>query len=309
MEPERVVNSISFSQDFSSFTLATSQGFQLYKVNPLKMLIQSCFDHPLKLCETLGNTFFSLVGLNTVDDPNFNPRTVTFWDNHSRQQIGRQTFQSEVNGVKMRKDKVVVAADNSIFVYSLMDLNFLRTLITGPNPNGLIAISFDTPEVLACPHTDPGSFYILKGDNEKVCKAHKRELSEMALNKAGTILATTSTKGTLIRLFSTNDLTKLFEFRRGTSSAAITSLAFHPTEQLFACSSVRGTVHIYSLIEGHNQSSMFSFARSILPSYFSSEWSNLTFTVPEGPNKVAFTKDGIVIVLKADGSANFRNLN
>jgi WD40 repeat protein len=305
MQTNLVVFSVAFNQDLSAFTVATSRGFKLYKTHPVKLLGGCDLDQPIKICEIVYKTnIYALVGSNNLD-PAFNTRTVTYWDNYRRTDIRRQVYQSEVTGVKMRNDRVVVAAENSIFVYSLMDLRHLRTLTAGPNPLGLLAYSHDTPYVLACPHPDPGTIYILKGESDLEVKTHKRELSAIALNKPGTMVATTSSKGTIIRIFSTSDLTQLFEFRRGVSSTAITSLVFHQTESFLACSSLKGTVHIYRLVEGGNKSSMVSFARAILPSYFSSEWSILNFRAPEGHNKVALTKEGNVVVVRLDGSVHF----
>jgi WD40 repeat protein len=307
MESDLSINSITFNQDLTAFSVATSRGFEFYKSSPIKLLGRCDLDCALKVCEMYYTTnVFALVGKSSTTTP-FNSRTVTFWDNYRQAEVGRQVYQSNVTGVKMRKDRAVVAAENSIFVYSLMELVLLKTLVTGPNIEGLVSYSFDSPDVLVCPHPEPGSVYVIKGGSEVVLRAHKSELSAIALNKAGTVLATTSSKGTLIRLFKTDDLSRLFEFRRGVSSAAITSLVFHPTELFIACSSLKGTVHIYSLIEGKNTSSVVSFARAFLPSYFSSEWSSLNFRVPEGPNKVAFTKDGLVTVVKTDGTAYVGN--
>ena len=48
----------------------------------------------------------------------------------------------------------------------------------------------------------------------------------MTLNFQGTLLATASDKGTLIRLFSTEDGTPMQEVRRGSDKAEIYSIAF-----------------------------------------------------------------------------------
>jgi len=54
-------------------------------------------------------------------------------------------------------------------------------------------------------------------------------------------------KGTLIRIFKTETGEQLQEVRRGTERAEIYSIAFNSNSSLLACSSDRGTVHIFSL--------------------------------------------------------------
>ena len=69
----------------------------------------------------------------------------------------------------------------------------------------------------------------------------------MALNFTGSLLATASDKGTLIRLFSTEDGTPLQEVRRGSDKAEIYSLSFDKNSNWIACSSDKGTVHIFGV--------------------------------------------------------------
>jgi WD40 repeat protein len=67
----------------------------------------------------------------------------------------------------------------------------------------------------------------------------------MALNFTGTLLATASDKGTLIRIFSTEDGSPLQEVRRGSDKAEIYSIAFDKHSTWIACSSDKGTIHIF----------------------------------------------------------------
>jgi WD40 repeat protein len=60
-------------------------------------------------------------------------------------------------------------------------------------------------------------------------------------------LATASDKGTLIRIYSTETGAFLAELRRGTEKAEIYSISFNPSSKFLACSSDRGTIHIFSL--------------------------------------------------------------
>ena len=69
----------------------------------------------------------------------------------------------------------------------------------------------------------------------------------MALNFAGTLLATASDKGTLIRIFSTEDGAPLQEVRRGSDKAEIYSITFDRHSNWIACSSDKGTIHIFGV--------------------------------------------------------------
>ena len=61
------------------------------------------------------------------------------------------------------------------------------------------------------------------------------------------MLATASDKGTVVRVFSIPEAKKLWQFRRGTSTAKIYSINFNPMSTLLAVSSDSSTVHIYRL--------------------------------------------------------------
>ena len=78
-------------------------------------------------------------------------------------------------------------------------------------------------------------------------EAHSSSLSQIALNFSGSILATASDKGTLIRLFNTEDGTPIQELRRGTDKAEIYSISFDKNSTWIACSSDKGTIHIFAV--------------------------------------------------------------
>lgn len=61
------------------------------------------------------------------------------------------------------------------------------------------------------------------------------------------MLGTASGKGTVIRIYNTQTLDLVKEFRRGHDYASIESIAFDNKDKWLACSSDSGTVHIFSL--------------------------------------------------------------
>lgn len=78
--------------------------------------------------------------------------------------------------------------------------------------------------------------------------AHDSPLAAMAFSLNGSEIATASEKGTVIRVFSVNDGTKLYEFRRGVKRCvSISSLTFSTCKQYLCCSSNTETVHIFKL--------------------------------------------------------------
>lgn len=87
----------------------------------------------------------------------------------------------------------------------------------------------------------------LKCEAVNVVEAHKSPLSSLALNSEGTLLATASDKGTIIRVFSVPDAQKLYQFRRGTYPSRIFSMSFNLVSSLLCVSSATETVHIFRL--------------------------------------------------------------
>ncbi|KAG6827488.1 hypothetical protein H0H92_011564 [Tricholoma furcatifolium] len=80
-----------------------------------------------------------------------------------------------------------------------------------------------------------------------VIQAHKAPISFLSINSTGSLLATASEKGTVIRVWSIPGAEKLYQFRRGTREARIYSMSFNLVSTLLAVSSAHDTVHIFKL--------------------------------------------------------------
>lgn len=84
--------------------------------------------------------------------------------------------------------------------------------------------------------------------------AHDSPLAALAFSPNGMRIATASEKGTVIRVFSVGDGSKLFEFRRGVKRCvAISCLAFSMCSQYLGCSSNTETVHVFKLEEARDR--------------------------------------------------------
>jgi WD40 repeat protein len=137
-----------------------------------------------------------------------------------------------------------------IYVYNFADLKLVDHIETTSNTKGLCALCpYSSNTVLVCPGLQRGHVRVELYDSKKttLIPAHETSLSCFALNFDGTLLATASEKGTLIRIFDTSTGRNLQEVRRGADRAEIYSLAFNYNSLWLACSSDKGTVHIFSI--------------------------------------------------------------
>ncbi|CAK7348270.1 unnamed protein product [Dovyalis caffra] len=323
---------LSFNQDFGCFAAGTDHGFRIYNCDPFREIFRRDFDGcgnsgggGIGVVEMLFRcNILALVGGGP--DPQYPPNKVMIWDDHQSRCIGELSFRSEVRSVKLRRDRIIVVLEQKIFVYNFADLKLLHQIETIANPKGLCAISHGAGSlVLVCPGLQKGQVRVehYASKRTKFIMAHDSRIACFALTQDGQLLATASTKGTLVRVFNTADGTSLQEVRRGADRAEIYSLAFSSTAQWLAVSSDKGTVHVFSLkinsgspgidrsqstnepnLSVNSPASSLSFFKGVLPKYFSSEWSVAQFRLLEGSQYVvAFGhQKNTVVILGLDGS-------
>eukprot|EP00981_Chlorochromonas_danica_P003588 scaffold663_cov169-Ochromonas_danica.AAC.2 len=183
-------------------------------------------------------------------NPRYPTNKVMIWDDSQNRCIGELKFRTEVKAVRLRRDRVVVVLESKVFVYQFKDLKLLDQITTVSNPRGLVALCCDPKtNVLAIPGLTKGTIRVELYDIAKatLIKAHDAELAQFALNVDGSRLASASEKGTLVRIWNCHTGEPLRELRRGMDRAEIYCLTFNATTTHLACSSDKGTIHIFSL--------------------------------------------------------------
>jgi WD40 repeat protein len=78
-------------------------------------------------------------------------------------------------------------------------------------------------------------------------QSHLGDVTAVALNHEGTLLATASNKGLVIRIFSADNGQLIQELRRGTDRADIFGLSFDLVSKYLGVSSDKGTVHLFTV--------------------------------------------------------------
>ncbi|EMR72021.1 putative autophagy-like protein 18 protein [Eutypa lata UCREL1] len=184
------------------------------------------------------------------------------------------TFPSAILAVRLNRKRLAVVLEDEIYLYDISNMSLLTNIATSPNPAAICALSPSSENCyIAYPlpkpredtqdkrpaHAPPPSLYapVTSGDvliydtltlkAVNVIEAHRSPLSFIALNNEGTLLATASETGTIIRVFSVPRGQKLFQFRRGTYPSTIYSMSFNVASSLLCVSSTTDTVHIFRL--------------------------------------------------------------
>ena len=81
-----------------------------------------------------------------------------------------------------------------------------------------------------------------------IIAAHTTSLTTLTLPPSGRLLATTSSRGTLVRIWDAHSGKLVKELRRGSDKADIFGVAFRPDEQELCVWSDKGTVHVFTLV-------------------------------------------------------------
>eukprot|EP00762_Andalucia_godoyi_P005804 ANDGO_06896.mRNA.1 Autophagy-related protein 18 len=241
---------LSFNQDKSCLACATARGIEIFTCNPFQKAFETS-DGGRCIVEMLYQTSL-LATVGSGSHPSLSPFKLQLYNSADHAQICELSFTSPVLGARVTQKRLVVILRTKIHIFDISTMKILRTVDIDDNPLGLCAVSYGEDScVLAFPRScasgDVIIFDALHLHPVSVVKAHKSSIGFLQFNEFGTMLATCSEKGTLIRVFSIPNGEMLHSFRRGSYPTKIYSVSFNSNSDLLAVSSATGTVHIYKL--------------------------------------------------------------
>lgn len=164
----------------------------------------------------------------------------------------------------MNKDRLVVCLESQLHIYELATMKCLQVLSTSPNAVGVFALSGDPCCFLAFPSGSSGSVVLYDTTALRLLSqidAHRNTIQDLQFDRysllrliflshvrrTGTLLATASSSGTVLRIFCVPSGEHLCSFRRGTRPTRITSMSFSADNKYLAVGSASGTIHIFCI--------------------------------------------------------------
>lgn len=228
--------------------------------------------------------------------------------------------------------RIVVALKNKVYIYSfgkepevlcVYDVNRISgSLNDAQTP--LALMQFGEVSLCAFPGRTRGTVQIVNLENlsrdSTLFTAHTSDVVALAFDLKGTLLATASEKGTVIRVFSIvykqstiQSMQMLLEFRRGSEHATIYHLAFSPSGKYLAVSSETGTIHVFLLparTDPQARAERNGVLGGYLPKYLRSVWSFAQTKVKrKTKNVILFGDEQSFTVMQYDGTATHFVIN
>ena len=276
--------------------------------------------------------------VSTESNPIYNKNKVIIWDDYQKKSLSELKFSQNILNLKLRKDKIVVICLDKIYIFNLRTFESIDIIETGENSYGAIGINYDIEKtIIAYPYKKKGKIKIKNYSKKDLISvdAHEKTIGNIVLSINGDLMASATEMGTIIRIFDTDNGNLLQEVRRGKEKAHIRCICFEPDLKFIACSSNRGTIHIWSLstamvnlkkkfgdieedknnkneidekqeegeqIKIKNKKSIFNGLPKILKrEYFNSEFSFAQVRIKEEKSICTFGGDNTIIIICNNG--------
>eukprot|EP00475_Leptophrys_vorax_P026344 TRINITY_DN3712_c2_g1_i5.p1 TRINITY_DN3712_c2_g1~~TRINITY_DN3712_c2_g1_i5.p1 ORF type:complete len:337 (+),score=79.71 TRINITY_DN3712_c2_g1_i5:125-1135(+) len=277
------LTSVQFNQNGTCAAISYSEGYRIFQTSPCKLLVDSTktrfrsrtslgndenaeennnarrrssfsgtVDVPKQVSMLFTTSLIALTGSGENED--FSPRCVKLMNtkNMKSDPIYVLSFLETVLSVHLHHERLIAVTETKVQIFELSSMKKLHSIDTCFNARGISAVSSGKNSCyLAIPADEKkGRLFIYDAMNLQVLsmiQASESPVRCIAFNSDATLLATTSDRGTIIRVFKVPTGDVLHEFRRGMNYAKITSLSFNSTSTLLCAASDHNSVHIFEL--------------------------------------------------------------
>ncbi|OHT15741.1 hypothetical protein TRFO_42345 [Tritrichomonas foetus] len=274
------INSLSISSDASNIAFSLSSGFAIYSLDPLNLVNKSNFQGQITNNAIPIPDSPVVVFNGSNGQSNFSDRSVCAFDYQEHRPTLDIECSESIKKICATKSYFAVLFKSEVKIYRFIPAGLVLQLRypsfdTNNIPFDMVEISpqnsiIDTSllanklKIAVCKHDDTGVVKITscptRSEEDILINAASHPLSIVKFNHDGTLIATASEHGTIIRVFNAENSQLVKECRRGSFPANIFSVSFswHTSfdKILLAAISANGTVHIFSMKSDNNRSVM-----------------------------------------------------
>ena len=218
-----MVSNFNFNQKGSCYLQFNEEKYSIYGTHPYNLLIETPIKG-IKDCKLLNNSniLFIKKEKDEISDIFY------MWDDNKKEKI-KEINCGKIIDFQIKDNIILLVTENNIKVFNFkfqlikdfeIQNNNIKTCKMNMNEDNL---------VLALPNKNDGHILIenITEDKNLDIYCHYNDIQSYALNYDGNILATTSTKGTLLRLWDTKNGYKIYEFRINYNYGNIHHLVFN----------------------------------------------------------------------------------
>ncbi len=249
-QPEILISNISFCDHYQYLFCTTNTGFIVYKIDPFKCEIIRSFEGGLRLGQMIfSKRIFFLNGSGQNTDYPIN--RITIWDDTKQKNIAEVSLNCKVISLGVGNyDNFIITTYRKAYLYELKSISLLKTYdICSFSPTiRLLKDDFILGYISLSPSTENN--VIIRSKNRYLSiNSNQTYLSKIAISHNGKFLATSSSNGHIIKLFSLINTEVIAEFRRGTFAKNITYLGFSDRDNYLLCGTENGSVHVFNIKE------------------------------------------------------------
>lgn len=252
------------SSDSENLCISNDRGFVIFNLDPFK---NKCafvdVNKSIRIiasCSTSDYVVFS----GKSDQKGFDDKSICVFDCNIGHPVTHGNFDDVVLKLLLMDDMFFVVLKNSVKIYSINTsriINFIKGAENEMAPFDVATIGENI--FVATTGKTANDMKIVNIDQDKKdfveFNCHTHPVSNAKFSKDGSMLATSSEQGTIIRLFNTSTGDKLSEFRRGTFHARILDMAISPDNYVLAVMSSHNTIHFFDIKKGSADTQQKSF--------------------------------------------------
>ena len=257
---------ISYNHNNNFISLGTLSGFKIFSLinKEIELVYQFQFSpiEPIKIIEMVETSqLIFLVGKN--ESNHLSPKKLTIFDLDKKNILySLNPYNSEIKLIRSNKNRLIIYADKTIFIYNLINLKLLHPIKLHED----IIIEekeFYQGKIGLSPNSEENNYLVYSNSKRNgllkvydvlhlsyvsFIQAHKSPIFKMCINSKGNLLASCSKNNGTIKIFKLPSGEKLFKFKRGYTYNIITGMNFNIIgSNKLVVSSGSGNIHIFDL--------------------------------------------------------------